>query len=192
MSVNVLLGLGSNSCFSGLEPFELLSKACVSLSFLLENMKISSLYESRAMYYENQTDFFNMAVYGEADDSLSPFELLEEIHKIEAEYGRDRSREIRFGPRSLDIDIEEFGNLVLETEKLVLPHPRMKERAFVLIPALEIFQESADEERKEKFLPLLESVSSQEIFRCPEEVQEKFRNCLEKSFSFVNSNRKFH
>lgn len=192
MSVDVLLGLGSNSGFSGYEPFELLSKACVSLSFLLENMKISSLYRSRAMYFENQTDFFNMAVYGRAEDSLSPFELLEEIHKIEADLGRDRSREIRFGPRSLDIDIEEFGNLSLETENLVLPHPRMKERAFVLIPALEIFQESADEEKKEKILPLLESVSSQEISKCPEEIQEKFRKSLEKSFSFSDSKREFH
>ena len=73
-----------------------------------------------------------------------PFELLNLTQKIEAEYGRDRRHEIRFGPRSLDIDIELFADVRIRTESLEIPHPRLCERAFVLIPMLEILPFCAD------------------------------------------------
>ena len=88
---------------------ELLASACRALSEVLAEITCSSLYMSKAMYVEDQADFYNMAVKGFVSDSADPFLLLKAVNKIEAEYGRDRSKEIRFGPRPLDIDIEEFG-----------------------------------------------------------------------------------
>lgn len=83
-----------------------------------------------------QDDFLNLAVVGVT--SLSPLELLDELQFIEAAFGRDRDREVRWGPRPLDIDLLLLGEVELDTERLVLPHPRITERAFVLVPLLEV------------------------------------------------------
>ncbi len=96
------------------------------------------------MYVENQDDFYNMVVSGYVSEEVDSHQLLEKIHFIESSLGRDRSKEIRNGPRSIDIDIEFFGDQKIQTENLVVPHPRIAERAFVLIPMLEILKESAD------------------------------------------------
>lgn len=172
--IRVVLGLGSNAPYGGLEPVELLSGACRELKKILAAPVFSSLYETRAMYYENQQNFYNMAVTGFVDDSASPFELLDEIHRIEEQFGRNRSKEIRFGPRSLDIDIEEFGSLVLNVPDLILPHPRMNERAFVLIPVLEILKKSADCNKKEAIFSSLKKLPEQGVVQCSKTVQEKF------------------
>ena len=132
--------------------------------------------ETKAMYYENQQNFYNMAVTGFVDDSASPFELLDEIHRIEEQFGRNRSKEIRFGPRSLDIDIEEFGSMKMNVAPdLILPHPRIKERQFVLLPALEILNENADEILRKQFLSYLETLPDQGVCLCPEESQSLFK-----------------
>jgi 2-amino-4-hydroxy-6-hydroxymethyldihydropteridine diphosphokinase len=147
--IEVTLGLGSNTPFEGKTPVELLGCACARLEHVLSRLSFSSVYRTKALYVTAQEDFYNMAVRGFVSDDVTPHSLLEDIHRIEAEYGRDRNREIRFGPRPLDIDIELFGNAEVNDRDLVIPHPRMKERAFVLIPLLEILQESADvKERK--------------------------------------------
>jgi 2-amino-4-hydroxy-6-hydroxymethyldihydropteridine diphosphokinase len=83
-----------------------------------------------------QDDYLNLAVVGVT--SLSPLELLDELQLIEAAFGRDRDREVRWGPRPLDIDLLLLGEVELDTERLVLPHPRITERAFVLVPLLEV------------------------------------------------------
>jgi 7,8-dihydro-6-hydroxymethylpterin-pyrophosphokinase len=70
--------------------------------------------------------------------SLEPLALLDETMLIEAAFGRDRAREFRWGPRPLDIDLLLVGDVVMETERLTLPHPRSTERAFVLVPLLEV------------------------------------------------------
>ena len=176
--MDVLLGLGSNSDFAGLSPVELIAAGVSSLSRLVKDMKISSLYRTRAMYVEAQESFFNAVIYGKVSSSLSPFSFLEKIHRIEAEFGRDREKEIRFGPRSLDIDIEEFGDMKIDSDSLTLPHPRLHERAFVLVPALEIFSESADEKKKERFASLLVKLPDQGVEKCPEEIQVRFRNLI--------------
>lgn len=183
MSVKVLLGLGSNKSFENQSPAELLGKAVSLLSKTVKNMKISSLYESKAMYVENQESFLNLAVYGDVSDSLSPFSLLSEIHKIERILGRARKNEIRFGPRSIDIDIEEFGSFKVETEDLILPHPRMKERMFVLIPSLEIFSENADELKTKEIISMMEKLPDQNVRKAPEKIQNEFVSFAEvKSF----------
>ena len=104
------------------------------------------------MYVTDQDDFLNMAVAGFVDEKVvTPSSLLDKIHAIEAELGRNRAAEIRNGPRSIDIDIELWGNEKISFEdaknpmrNLEIPHPRLKERAFVLIPMLEISGEFAD------------------------------------------------
>lgn len=177
--ISVLLGLGSNTNFSGMSSVELLASACKKLSLVFESPAFSCIYESKAMYVENQDNFFNMVVRLKVPDQLSPYALLEEIHKIENEFGRDRSKEIRFGPRPLDIDIEEFGSLVLDDPVLTIPHPRIAERQFVLIPALEILNDSADEDIKKKFENYLKRLPDQGVKKCPDEIQKKFRSFLD-------------
>ncbi len=69
---------------------------------------------------------------------LTPTALLARLQSIETALGRDRSREVRWGPRTCDLDIELFDDLVMDTETLTIPHPRMHEREFVLRPLVEI------------------------------------------------------
>ena len=140
----VLLGLGSNKGFQGKAPLELLGCACRELAAILDSPHFSSVYKTRAMYVENQDDFYNMTVCGFVDDNLTAQELLPKINSIEAKYGRDRAQEIRFGPRPLDIDIELFGNLEINEPDLQIPHLRIAERAFVLIPGIEVLKKTAD------------------------------------------------
>ena len=156
----ILLGLGSNKSFCGLLPVELLNRACAELAKNIISPLFSSVYKTRAMYVENQEDFYNMAVYGFIPDDLSAQDLLAFVNKIEAKYGRDRSKEVRFGPRSLDIDIELFGDETIDTDELQIPHPRIQERAFVLVPALEILPENAEKIVREKYSVCLEKIKA--------------------------------
>lgn len=146
----VVLGLGSNRGWGGLAPLQLLRAACKKLSHLLSDFSYSAVYLTKPMYVENQEKFFNMVVSGFIEDT-DPFELLDKIHQIEASLGRNRACEIRNGPRSIDIDIEIFGDRTIYSETLEIPHPRIKERAFVLVPLLEVLEKNADSERYEGF-----------------------------------------
>ena len=154
----VILGLGSNRNYNGLTSLQILSKACTSLSEILSFITLSSVYISKPMYYENQDNFYNMALSGFLDDSILPEVLLEKIHLIEKEFGRNREKEIRNGPRSLDIDIEYIEGISLNTENLKIPHPKIKERAFVLVPVLEILDKTADEKLMEEFSSYLQNL----------------------------------
>lgn len=95
---------------------------------------VSSIYETAPVGFTDQADFLNMVVCVEA--GLAAQELLDVCQKIE--HGLGRIRDIRWGPRTADLDILLYNNDSIETESLVVPHPRMHERAFVLIPLLEI------------------------------------------------------
>lgn len=161
----VLLGLGSNQTFNNLSPIEVLHSACDELSLILESPVFSSIYQTKAMYVTKQDDFYNMAALGFVNDDEDPYEFLEKIHKIENKYGRDREKEIRFGPRPLDIDIELFGDFVSDDPVLTIPHSRIKERAFVLVPALEILRKSADNQLAEEFEKYLRTVDYDGSFR---------------------------
>ncbi|MBP3561008.1 MAG: 2-amino-4-hydroxy-6-hydroxymethyldihydropteridine diphosphokinase [Treponema sp.] len=142
---------------------ELLSIACEKLKSVLESVVCSSVYITKARYVTNQDDFYNMVVKGYVSDSMSPYDLLNIIHEVEAEGGRNREKEIRFGPRSLDIDIEEFGDIVVSDEILQIPHPRIQERAFVLIPALEILDESSDYLLRKRYESFLKDLPEQGV-----------------------------
>ncbi|MFP7201598.1 2-amino-4-hydroxy-6-hydroxymethyldihydropteridine diphosphokinase [Lysinibacillus halotolerans] len=97
---------------------------------------ISSIYETAPIGYIDQPSFLNIAVL--IQTSLSAYETLEVCQSIENELGR--VREIRWGPRIIDLDILLFNNENIEVENLIVPHPRMYERAFVLVPLREILQ----------------------------------------------------
>jgi len=157
----VLLGLGSNRAFENKTPLELLSCAQVELAQYLADLSFSSVYRTKAMYVENQEDFYNMAALGYVPDDSDAFDFLKTINQIEAKYGRNRDKEIRFGPRSLDIDIELFGDEVINHPVLQIPHPRMEERAFVLIPAIEILTNPADEIVREKYVSCLAKITAE-------------------------------
>ncbi|MCM3745630.1 2-amino-4-hydroxy-6-hydroxymethyldihydropteridine diphosphokinase [Sporosarcina luteola] len=100
----------------------------------IEVMKVSSIYETVPVGFTEQADFLNMAV--SVATSLDPFQLLAACQQIES--GLGRVREIRWGPRTVDLDILLYNNDNIEAENLIVPHPRMGERAFVLVPLLEI------------------------------------------------------
>lgn len=98
----------------------------------LEN--ISSIYETDPIGYEDQDLFLNMVIKIKTD--YNPYELLDVCLNTEIKLGR--KREIKWGPRTIDLDILLFNQENIETEKLMVPHPRMHERAFVMIPLLDI------------------------------------------------------
>lgn len=96
--------------------------------------KVSSVYETEPVGYREQDWFLNIAA--ELDTVLSPYELLDYCGFIEKELKRERL--IRWGPRTIDVDILLYEDVRLKDERLIIPHPRMKERAFVIIPLMEI------------------------------------------------------
>ena len=97
-------------------------------------IKVSSLYQSAAVGYLNQPDFINAVA--EISTQLSPEKLLDALLNIELEAGRERP--FANAPRVLDLDLLLYDDLILHTKKLTLPHPRMFERGFVLLPLAEI------------------------------------------------------
>ena len=85
---------------------------------------------------EQQEPFVNACI--EIETSLDPHAILFTLHKIEKKFGRDRASEQRWGPRTLDLDIIAYDDVSLQKPELTLPHPRLWERAFVLVPLAEI------------------------------------------------------
>jgi 2-amino-4-hydroxy-6-hydroxymethyldihydropteridine diphosphokinase len=97
---------------------------------------VSSLYRTPAWGHAQQPDFVNGVVALET--SLTAQELLQALLRIELEFGRDREAGQRWGPRTLDLDLLLYGDAILEAPGLRLPHPHLHERAFALVPLLEI------------------------------------------------------
>ncbi|MFQ5470566.1 MAG: 2-amino-4-hydroxy-6-hydroxymethyldihydropteridine diphosphokinase [Gammaproteobacteria bacterium] len=131
--VSVYIGLGSNLD----DPVGQIRTAVCSLDELYGSKVItqSSLYQSEPMGPRGQPKFINAVV--RLDTSLSAHELLDNLQKIEVRQGRIRSRK-RWGPRTLDLDILLFGNEIVKDDILVVPHPGLSEREFVLYPLYEI------------------------------------------------------
>ncbi|MBW5449003.1 2-amino-4-hydroxy-6-hydroxymethyldihydropteridine diphosphokinase [Cohnella sp. CFH 77786] len=105
----------------------------------LEVRRISGVYETDPVGYTDQPAFLNMAAAVATD--LEPEALLETLLRIEQEMGR--VREIRWGPRTIDLDLLLYEGVEMETETLTLPHPRMGERAFVLVPLRDVWRPEA-------------------------------------------------
>ena len=121
----------------------------------------SSIYETEPQDVKSQPWFLNIVVLCET--TCFPIQLLGLLQRVEREMGRARQGVARRGPRLIDIDILLFGNAVIETSELVIPHPRMFERRFVLEPLLEIAPDFKHPERKEPISRYLSRVRGQKI-----------------------------
>lgn len=96
----------------------------------------SSDYETPPWGVTDQAPFVNLCIAVET--TLAPRDLLARAHEVERALGRDRANEQRWGPRTVDIDILAYDNSAIQELDLILPHPRLFERAFVLVPLAEI------------------------------------------------------
>jgi 2-amino-4-hydroxy-6-hydroxymethyldihydropteridine diphosphokinase len=101
-----------------------------------ERQALSSFYRTPAWGKTDQDAFINAVA--ELKTGLAAIELLDAMLSIEKQFGRDREKQERWGPRRIDLDILMFGEQVLQTDKLKVPHPHIGERAFVLLPWAEI------------------------------------------------------
>jgi 2-amino-4-hydroxy-6-hydroxymethyldihydropteridine diphosphokinase len=110
-----------------------LASALAALSDVISITAVSSVYETEPWGYANQPAFLNQVIAGFTP--LEPQAIHALIKRIEIGLGREPT--FRYGPRLIDIDILAIGSLVLETPELVIPHPRLQERAFVLVPLAE-------------------------------------------------------
>ena len=102
----------------------------------LSLQRVSSRYSTEPQGYREQPWFCNQAAMGEC--GMDAEELLCLLLITENSLGRERDPNLHFGPRRIDIDLLLFDDLVMQTPRLTLPHPRMAERAFVLVPLLEL------------------------------------------------------
>ncbi len=129
---SVYIGLGSN--LDNPVNQVLLAMESIGQHPAINLIARSSLYQTQPVGFIEQPDFINAVVHIET--SLTPPDLLLELLKIEQQQGRKRM--IRFGPRTLDLDILLYEDLVIQSETLTIPHPQMHERGFVLHPLFEI------------------------------------------------------
>jgi GTP cyclohydrolase-4 len=128
--MDVYLGLGANTG----DRQANLERAVELLGERLNIQKVSSVYETEPVGYEDQPPFLNAVCRVQTD--IGPLQLLSLVKGIEA--GMGRVPNFTDGPRPIDIDIILYGDLAMVDPELTIPHPRMAERAFVLIPLLEI------------------------------------------------------
>ncbi len=126
----VFLGLGTNLGDRAAN----LAAARRQLGEKLTLIRASSVYETEPWGYREQPAFLNQALQAETD--LSPQRLLRLLKRLERRLGRTRT--FRYGPRLIDIDILFYDRTVINSRRLQIPHPRLPERAFVLVPLAEI------------------------------------------------------
>jgi 2-amino-4-hydroxy-6-hydroxymethyldihydropteridine diphosphokinase len=119
-------------------------------------LQVSSIYETAAWGMENQEAFLNQVL--EIETNLNPDELLQSILQIEE--GLGRKRELKYGPRTIDIDILFFNDQVIDQEGLKIPHPQLQNRRFVLVPLNEI--------ASNKIHPIFKKTISQLLAECPD------------------------
>jgi len=123
--------------------------------------KVSSIYETEPVGFKEQDWFLNMTAC--ITTSLSPRDLLIAINQIERELKRERI--IRWGPRTIDIDILLFDDMVLDTPDLKIPHPEMHKRAFVLVPLKEIAPKAVHPILNKRIAELLDGLKMNEEVR---------------------------
>ena len=124
------IGIGGNEG----KVAENLQEAVDRLGALGEVTAVSSVYRTAPIGLVDQPDFLNAVV--ELDTNLGPLDLLDGLHVIEHDLGRVRG--VRFGPRTVDLDLLWYGGRTIADERLVVPHPRAHEREFVLRPLAEL------------------------------------------------------
>lgn len=132
MAVIAYIGVGSNQgdryahCTAAIEH--------IAASPHTRMLKQSSWYLTEPQGYREQDDFINLAI--KIDTDLTPFELLGFLKATEAKLARQET--VRFGPRTIDLDILLYGDRIIRSPELIIPHMRLCERGFVLVPLQEI------------------------------------------------------
>ncbi|MEE8423951.1 MAG: 2-amino-4-hydroxy-6-hydroxymethyldihydropteridine diphosphokinase [Thermodesulfobacteriota bacterium] len=166
------IGIGSNlgnkrgNCMNALDALD--AKAEISL------LKASSLYYTEP-YGDIKQDWFVNSV-AKVETELNPFDLLQLLKTIESEFGR--ARNIKGGPRTLDLDMLFYDNLVLSQDRLTIPHPLSHERAFVLIPLMEIASHFIHPVLKVSAMELLNDLNDGKIVQPLQNQQELISHCL--------------
>ena len=126
-----IIALGSNIPFKNISPVEIIEAAYNTLAnYNIKILKKSNIYQSEA--YPNKSDplFYNSAL--SIETNLQPIDLLDKILKIEKLFGRERKE--KNSPRTLDIDIISYDNLILNEKNIKIPHPALHLRPFVILP----------------------------------------------------------
>ena len=128
----VYLGIGSNKN----HPYFRINTVLKQINRIKSTniVKKSSLYVTKPLGPQAQPNFINSVI--EIRTSLEPIDLLDELQNLERLHNRKKTK--RWGPRSMDIDILIYNNLIMNTDKLIIPHPGLEYRDFVLIPLHEI------------------------------------------------------
>jgi 2-amino-4-hydroxy-6-hydroxymethyldihydropteridine diphosphokinase len=153
------IGMGGNLASWAGTPEATLTAAALRLESLGRLTRRSSLYFTEPVGFAAQPRFVNAVAALETD--LAPRELLDGLLAIEREFGRNRELGFVNGPRTLDLDILLFGDLEVSEPGLEIPHPRLAERAFTLIPLCEIAPEAIEPRMRKTTAQLLES-----LFEC--------------------------
>jgi 2-amino-4-hydroxy-6-hydroxymethyldihydropteridine diphosphokinase len=154
----VYLSLGSNIG----DREEMLRSALEAMPAAgVEVVRTSSLYETEPQDFRDQPWFLNMVA--ECRTELFPVQLLRRLQKIEATLGRKRT--VAKGPRTVDIDIIFYGNAVVRSSTLEIPHPRFRERRFVLAPLAELAPDLRDPVTRRLVAELLGGTSGQGLRR---------------------------
>jgi 2-amino-4-hydroxy-6-hydroxymethyldihydropteridine diphosphokinase len=125
----------------------------------LRLQRVSSLYETEPIGFREQGWFLNCVA--EFETELFPKQLLHRMQKVEIEMGRIRS--VKNGPRNIDIDILLFGNVVMKTGELEIPHPRYRERRFTLAPLAELNPSLRDPVTHQTMAEMLTALTGQSV-----------------------------
>lgn len=161
MATKSYLGLGGNISNELGTPIQHIFQAVAKLQKTpnIENVKMSSLYRSKAFGVTDQPDFYNAVVA--LDTTLSPLELLDICQDLEQSAGRVRLR--HWGERSLDVDILLYGDETIQNERLTVPHAGLFERNFVVMPLLELDENLVVNGKKLLDLPIAENWDGLEV-----------------------------
>ncbi len=161
MSVTAYIGLGSNLG-------DKKANCRKAIALLAKNNRVvraSSLYCTEPVGFAEQDDFVNAVV--ELETSLSPKALLDQCLAIEKELGRVRT--IHWGPRTIDVDILFYGDVIIDAPELIIPHPQLHTRRFVLAPLCELAPQAVHPKlRKTAAELLLDLPDHQRVTRCEE------------------------
>ena len=157
----IIIGIGGNiNSKDGTHPIKICNKAIWSLQqYSIKVNKQSKWYNSEAIPKSNQPNFFNCVVI--ASTNLNEYDVLKNLHKIEAEFGRRRNK--INAPRSIDLDLIDYSNKVCKNNKLIIPHPRAHLRKFVMGPLAEINPDWIHPILKVNVLDILKKLDNQKL-----------------------------
>lgn len=133
--IDVYLSLGSN--MGGREDNLRKAVDIIKSNPDFDLIRVSSIYETEPMYFKDQDYFYNIVLYCRVDERLGPFEIVGFLKDIEWGLGRRKAKQI-YGPRIIDVDLLYYGEVILQSDFLTIPHPKITERKFVLLPLSEI------------------------------------------------------